>query len=778
MRSSWTDAGSPAVPAAFGAGLGVLLGVLLPVPSPPWLAVALGLLGAGLALLGDRRLVPFGLLVAFAVAGGQAGRSRLHVPARAAELATRDLPEGAVIEATGRLTSFWSATGSLRRIELTPESVTRDGRPLPITRPLSFVVAGERDPRAVADAGDRVRVRGPLRLPDLPRTSREPFRLPPQPYLTLKSAAQIDRLEGPSGVGGAVQRLHRAVRGRLERNAGEAGREALPLVLALLFGETSELPVGTAAAFRDGGVAHVLSISGLHIGLVAVAVSWLLRRTPLDVRARDVTILVLVAAYALFAGGRPPVARAALMIGLYLLARLLGRPTSPGQVVGFAAAALLLWEPANLFDIGFQLTFAAVLGLSAFGVPAIAALEERGVPPLLATSFGGTAGAELAVFPVQCFVFNVVPFVSVVSNLIVVPLASLLMLAALAAQPLLLATPGTAALAWAPLSFLASAIVRLLELLDRLAAFRLVPTPPFWLVALLGALLAAGALRRARPLLVPALALVAAILLRPAAVAEAGTARLQGIDVGQGDAWLLVSEHGRVLVDGGGSIDPELDFGRSRLLPKLADLGAVALDAVVLTHPHPDHARGLLSTLALVPVRQLVVPRGAPRNAFLDEVLAASRRRGVPVVRLGAGESLAAGGFDLRALHPGPETYARSKENNGSLVLSTRLGTRTVLLTGDVEAPAERDLVARGASLRADVLKVAHHGSRTSTTPAFLAAVAPRVTLVGVGRRNRFGHPSPEVLERLSGTLLLRTDRDGDFTLVSRGGHLFPERRP
>lgn len=778
MRSSWTDAGSPAVPAAFGAALGVLLGVLLPVPPATWLGGALGLAGATLALSGQRRLVPFGLLVACGVAGGQAGRVRLLVPARSAELATRALPDGGVIEATGRLTSFWSATGSLRRIELTPESVTRDGGPLPIARPLSLVVAGGLDPRALADAGDRVMVRGSLRLPDLPRTSREPFRLPPRPYLTLKSAAQIDRLAGPSGAGGLVTRLHRVVRERLERNAGEGGRAALPLVLALLFGETSELPGGTTAAFRDGGVAHVLSISGLHIGLVAVAVSWLLRRTRLDVRARDVTILVLVSAYALFAGGRPPVARAALMIGLYLVARLLGRPTSPGQVVGFAAAALLLWEPASLFDTGFQLTFAAVFGLSAFGVPAIAALEERGVPRVLATSLGATAGAELAVFPVQCFVFNVVPFVSVVSNLIVVPLASLLMLGALALQPLLLATPGTAALAWAPLSFLASSIVGLLELLDRLAAFRLVPTPPFWLVAVLGALLAVAALRRARLLLVPALALVAAILVRPAAVAEAGTARVQGIDVGQGDAWLLVSEHGRVLVDGGGSIDPELDFGRSRLLPKLADLGAVALDAIVLTHPHPDHARGLLSTLALVPVGQLVVPRGAPRNAFLDEVLAASRRRGVPVVRLGAGESFAAGGFDLKVLHPGPETYARSKENNGSLVLSTRLGTRSLLLTGDVEAPAERDLVARGGPLRADVLKVAHHGSRTSTTPAFLAAVAPRVALVGVGRRNRFGHPSPEVLERLSGTLLLRTDRDGDFALVSRAGHLFPERRP
>ena len=144
--------------------------------------------------------------------------------------------------------------------------------------------------------------------------------------------------------------------------------------------------------------------------------------------------------------------------------------------------------------------------------------------------------------------------------------------------------------------------------------------------------------------------------------------------------------------------------------------------------------------------------------------------------RVGAGERVEAAGLACDVLHPGDATYARAPENNGSLVLRTRAEGRTLLLTGDVEAAAERDLVASGADLGADVLKVPHHGSRTSTTPAFLGRVAPRVALVGVGRRNRFGHPAPDVLRRLAaaGARVFRTDLDGDLALTLAGGRVLP----
>jgi competence protein ComEC len=547
-----------------------------------------------------------------------------------------------------------------------------------------------------------------------------------------------------------------------------------------VMGETQDLSGATVNAFRDGGVAHIVAISGLQVGLVAALLGWLARKLGASLRGRDVLVLFATCAFAGFAGGRPPVVRAALMIGLYLLARLLGRPTSAAHVLGFAAAVLLLADPANLFDVGFLLTFAAVFGLAAFGVPAVRALCRAGLPRLLSEALGATAGAEIAVLPIQIFVFNVVPLVALLSNPFVVPLSSLFLFVGLLLFPLLLLSTSSAALAIVPLRFLSDLLLAILHALDLLRAVRVVPTPAFLAVALMGCLLVVAG-RAARPLLrrsaLSGAALVALLLaLAPARRAEPGTALLQSIDVGQGDAWLLVSPEGRVLVDGGGSPDAAYDFGRLRLVPRLADLGAVAFDAVVLSHPHPDHSRGLCAVLNSLPVSRVLLPRAAPRNPFLDEFESAASHRGLTLERLGAGERFTAAGFAFEVLHPTDAPYPRSRENNGSLVLRVTLQRRTALLTGDIEALAESDLLASGRRLDADALKVPHHGSRTSTTAAFLSRVSPRIALIGVGRRNRFSHPAPEVVARLDGrgVRTLRTDHDGDFALLFEGGRMFP----
>ena len=788
MLRSWSrDAGAPAVPAALAVAAGIVAAATasaVPDPGLTALLAAASALGVLLSARGDRKLFAFSTLVLLALAGGWRFRTSVLEPARRTEALTRSLGEDRLVEASGRIEQLWSRSGSLYRTRLDVESATCFGRTVRFERPLSLVVAGEADPSDVAESGESVRVRGTLRLPDGPASTRSPFRFPGEPRLLLKSAAQIERLGGPSGPLAPLQALHAATKRRLKANlegTGEADRRAVALLGAFLMGETAGLPGETVAAFRDGGVAHIVAISGLQVALVAAGLSLLLRRVRLPGPVRDGILLVATVLFALFAGGRPPVLRAALMIGLYLVSRILGRPTSPGQVAGFAALVLLLAEPEDLFEVGFLLTFAAVFGLSAFGIPLARWLAGRGLgPPLLVDTVAATVGAEIAVFPIQAFVFNVVPFVGLLSNPLVVPISIVFLYAGLILVPLLLLSPLTAAAAVIPLRVLSDAMVGVLSALDGLAAFRVVPTPPFVLVSGCALLLfVTGTAHRVgvrRASLGGALALMGFVLFRPAAAAPAGTVRLDAIDVGQGDAWLLVSSSGRVLVDGGGSWDPSYESGRLRLLPKLGDRGAVRLDSVVLTHPDPDHARGLLAVLTLIPVGEVLLPAMAPRNEILAQFLEAARRRRLPVRRLAAGDRFRAAGLDFEVLHPGAHAYLRAPENNGSLVLRTALEGRTLLLAGDIEAPAERDLLESPARLRADILKVPHHGSSTSTTPEFLRAVSPRVGLVAAGRRNRFGHPAPSVLDRLrgAGVRVFRTDQDGDVSLVVRGGMILP----
>ena len=796
MRRSWSPgAGAPSLPAAFAIAAGIAAAVSFAVPPSLFAGSAL-VLAAIVAVAvgrGHGRLAALGGFALAAALGYASAELRWLTPAlRTSSEARRAIAEaaagdpeagGALVEITGRLDAPWSPSGSLARSRIDVATARAGGRPLALEAPVTLAVAGEADPSRAAEVGDLVRVTGTLRLPERGGPRRSPFDLPEQPHLLVKSALQVERLSGPAGPLAPVHAARAALKRRLRANlagAPEADRTALSLLLAFVLGDTQDVPFSAVGAFRDGGVAHIVAISGLQVALVAALLGFLVRRAGASLAARDALVLGATLLFAVFAGGRPPVWRAALMIGLYLAARLLGRPTSSEHVLGFSACVILLADPSALFDVGFLLTFAAVFGLAEFGAPAVAFLRARGAPPLLADAVGATLGAELAVLPVQAHVFNVVPFVALLSNPFIVPLSGVFLFAGLALLPFLALSPGAAALAIVPLRLLSDLQFGILEALDRLHAVRVVPTPSFALAAAAaGLLLVAGlAAMRAvrRGALAAAFLAVFVIVGAPPAAAGAGTVVLRAVDVGQGDAWLVVTPRGRVLVDGGGSPDRAYEFGRLRLVPKLADLGAVSLDAVVLTHPHPDHARGLLAVLDSLPVGRVVLPRAAPRNAFLDEFLAAARKRRLVLERLGAGARFEAADIAFEVLHPGDDPYPRARENNGSLVLRARVEGRTILLTGDVESAAERDLVASGEDLRADVLKVPHHGSRTSTTPDFLSCVAPRVALVGVGRRNRFGHPAPDVVQRLAGAgaRVFRTDRDGDLALTLAAGRIFP----
>ncbi len=788
MRRSWSlRAPSPAVPAALAFAAGILLAVALPLPPSPNAMLALAL-GSGAAVFaglhGPRPLAACGGLLLVALLSFARSRPVLVVDREAARQTAASAGEDDLFEVRGRLVTYWTRSGSLWSARLAVEEARREGESVELPGRLVVSVAGETDPGAHAGYGDLVRLRGPLRLPDLGSIPQSPFVLAPEPRVPQKSANQIEVLDGPRGALGLLARLHRTASRRLEiglEGASPGEREAAALARALLLGETDRLSPSTVSAFRDGGVAHVLAISGLHVGLLALGLAALLRPFRPRPVVRDAIVLLATAAFAAFTGGRAPVLRAALMIGLYLGSRILGRPTSPGQVFGLSALLLLALDPSSLFDVGFLLTYSAVFGIAALAPLFARPLRER-LPAYLADGLAATLGAELCVFPIQAAVFHVVPFVALLSNLLVVPLASAFLFAAVLLLPLLLAGPVVASLALAPLSLLSGTMLGLLRLLDALGAVRVVPTPPFAVAALLGLLLAAaGALRSRAPrraALGGAVALVFLVSARPSTAARPGEARLVALDVGQGDSFLLVTQAGRVLVDGGGTFDAAYDFGRTRLLPRLAELGAVSFDAVVLSHPHPDHSRGLVALLRLVPVERLYLPRGAPRNPFLDEALEAVSGGRPPVEALGAGDRFRAAGVEFEVLHPGPESYPRAPENNGSLVVAARLGGRRVLLTGDVEALAEADLVGRGVDLSADVLKVPHHGSRTSTTEELLAEVRPRIALVSAGRRNRFGHPGREVIERLesSGARVFRTDRHGDVALLFRDGRIFPSR--
>jgi competence protein ComEC len=554
-----------------------------------------------------------------------------------------------------------------------------------------------------------------------------------------------------------------------------------PLAKALLIAEDDELTPALRDAFARSGLVHILSISGLHVTIVAGAVVLLLEALRLSRRAALVGGVLLTAGYVLLIGAPAPAVRAAVMFGAMAAAKLLQRPTTPWAALALGAGWPLALDPALVLGIGWQLTVAGMAGLIVAGD-----LQRRVVRPRvtgwrrwLAGELTTSVIASLVTAPLVAWYFGRASLIAPLANLAAGPVANLL-------QPTLFLAM---ALGWWPAAagWAADAArpgLRLLALIAEGAAavpgadVAAVPTRSGALLTLLAvaALLAALQARRPMRWTLAALGALAAVAWWPLAPRPSGEFELHAIDVGQGDALALRTPRGRwILVDAGGAWRGG-DAGRRTVVPYVkARGGEVAL--FVLSHPHDDHVGGAPAVIdALRPRAWWDAAYVHPSGPYAD-ALAAARRRGTRWRRVTPGDTATIDGVHLRVLAPDSAwTLAQRDPNAASVVLRVTYGAHRFLLTGDAEAVEERWLLARepADSLRADVLKAGHHGSRTSSTPPFLDAVRPTLALVSAGAGNRFGHPHPLVLAAYAarGTLTLRTDQLGSVVIASDGRRL------
>jgi competence protein ComEC len=524
------------------------------------------------------------------------------------------------------------------------------------------------------------------------------------------------------------------------------------LVEALALGRGERLADEVRDQYKRGGTYHLLVFSGLQIAFAAGVIALLLRSFHAP-RTSDWSLLAFAVVAPMFIGPTASVSRASLGIGLYAISRILKRPTTLENLWCVAALARLIVAPRDLTDAGFQLTFAGAGALLFIGKPL-----ARGRVRWIAYA----AGAECAVTPLTLFHFHQYALGGSIATLLLTPVV----FAMLIVSAFVCAVPA------APLLQLIGLLHRLCTIINDcaspLSGFYAAPPPRMLACGLLLALIAIAALRgRAR-----AAALVAAFLIPSIAsiiVAHRDVTRptLTVLDVGQGDAIVLRTPEHAILIDGGCSY--------ADVVSLLVDRGVRRLDALFLTHIHPDHCGGLPDVVRRLDVRQMWISPRRFSGDCAQRLLEAASARGVPIHLVRDGDTLVTGGIFFRALLAG-RTFKHAAENNASTVLRAAIGRTTILLTGDIERDAEESLLAR--TRRADILKVAHHGSRSSTTPAFLDLVSPRIALISCGRHNLFGHPHREVVDRLrdAGVRVYRTDLDGCIDVrIERGSLLVSE---
>lgn len=638
--------------------------------------------------------------------------------------------------------------------------------------------------KPLGQIGDRIKVRGrvtgiygydnPGRI-DTVLTARSKG-------ITARIFAQKNMASFEARDGFMLQRVIESVRQKFLRLMESVmPREDAAAIFAMLFGGYAGIKPELVEAFSTTGIVHILSVSGSHITLLLTTLALFGKKLGVKKSFLILPVIIAVFAYCLLAQGVAPAVRSGIMGCVAFFGRVNARENDARRLLTLTGLLLLIISPLLVFDITFQLSFASTAGLLYIS-PRIAKLLAK-LPYFVRTALSVTIGAQLAVLPLLAWYFKSVSLSALIANLIVVPVVEFMIILGLAAGIVGFCLPFVGKLFFFADSLLLGIVYEATRLIASLP-YSAVYLPVFgvYFAALYYAVLIfllqkeerreeiISALKAYRyPAAIFFLAIIVFIGVR--FVKKHDEMSVHFIDVGQGDAALIITPNGKgVMVDCGGTRDNAYDVGGRVVVPYLLHHGVRELETVYLTHAHEDHAAGAASILKKLPVKAVITGNEERKEYEKSLGLPVGDEAWSKFYTAKQGEVRQIDGVKFEVVYAPQE---KGKDNEASIIVKATYKQASFLFTGDLTGDKEKS-VLKTAESKCTVLKVAHHGSKTSSTAEFLRSSSPVYALISVSAGNTFGHPASEVLKRLSssGAKIFRTDRDGAVTFYTDGENM------
>lgn len=542
------------------------------------------------------------------------------------------------------------------------------------------------------------------------------------------------------------------------------------LLLAILLGDKDKLSEDIQESFKTSNLSHMLAVSGAHVSYIILGLTYVLQNSIIGKKNGKIVCIIFLLAFMAITNFTPSVTRACIMAILTLLSSIIYRKSDVYTNISVAALITLIFNPYSLLDLGFQLSYGGTIGIIIF----IKRIQEKKSNSKVIKYIKQMAlvsiYANIIIIPIMMYHFNTVSFTFIISNIMASPILGIIVITGFLFIITSITVKPLTRLIAIFIKPILSILIKISQICSKLPFSNILVVTPYMfnVISYYAIILYCIKSKKNNKCKIIICLLIVLILINFIIYIFPQKLRIFFIDVGQGDSTLIITPDKKtVLIDGGGS--DSFDVGEKVLLPYLLDRRILKIDYVLISHFDTDHCGGILTIMEKVKVKNIIISEQAEHSENYERFKKLMIHKRIRLIEVKKGDKIKIGRYsEFKILFPTSRLLSENPLNNNSIVTQFNYNNFKMLFTGDIEKLAEQQILkTEKAEIRADILKVAHHGSKTSSIPEFIKAVRPRIALIGVGKNNTFGHPNQQTIKNLENIKcrIYRTDLQGEIII-------------